>query len=86
VYFQSNLEHSTVGKKSRFYFRRGLGQDESNGVWHDKVLHQVSCVARSICKAAVGDPGEKESDKNHRVAVIVEEEALSLPDEERTLH
>jgi len=31
-----------------------------------------------------GDLGEKVSDKKHRVAVAVEEEALSLPDEERT--
>jgi len=31
----------------------------------------------------VGDPREKVSDEEHRVAVAVEEEALSLPNEER---
>ena len=34
----------------------------------------------------MGDPEEKVSDEEHRVTVVVEEEALSLPDEERTLH
>jgi len=52
----------------------------------DQVLfdtrHQVSCVAWDICEAAVGDPGEKVSDEKRQIAVAVEEEALSLPDEE----
>jgi len=34
----------------------------------------------------VEDPGEEISDEEHRVAAIIEEDALSLPDEERTLH
>jgi len=34
----------------------------------------------------VGDSGEEVSDKEYRVAVTIEEEALSLPDDERTLH
>ena len=38
------------------------------------------------CLADVRDPGEKVSDEENRVAVAVEEKALSLPDEERTLH
>ena len=34
----------------------------------------------------MGDPGEEISDKKYRVASAIEEEALSLPGEERTLH
>jgi len=34
----------------------------------------------------VEDLGEEISDKKHRVAFAIEEEALSLPDEEMTLH
>ena len=34
----------------------------------------------------MGNPGEKISDEEHRIAVAVEEEALSLPDEERNLY
>jgi len=34
----------------------------------------------------VGDPGEEISDEKHRVVITVEEEALSLSDEEMTLH
>jgi len=34
----------------------------------------------------MGDPKEKVSDEEHRIAVVVEEEALWLLDEERTLH
>jgi len=34
----------------------------------------------------VGDPEEEVSDKEHRVAAAIEEEALLLPNEERTLH
>jgi len=33
----------------------------------------------------VGDTGEEVSDEEHRVMDIIEEEALSLSDEERTL-
>jgi len=40
----------------------------------------------NICKAVVRDPEEEIFDKKHRVAVVIEEEALSLPDEEMTLH
>ena len=32
------------------------------------------------------DPREKVSDEEHRVAVAVEEKALSFPDEERNLY
>jgi len=32
------------------------------------------------------DPGEEVSDEEHRVAAAIEEQALSLPDEEWTLH
>jgi len=34
----------------------------------------------------VRNPGEEISDEEYRVAAAIEEEALSLPDEERTLH
>ena len=34
----------------------------------------------------MGDPGEEESNEEHRVAAAIEEDALSLPDEVRTLH
>jgi len=34
----------------------------------------------------VRDPGEEISDKEHRVAFAIEEEALSLANEEMTLH
>jgi len=34
----------------------------------------------------VGDPGEEISDEKHRVTVAIDEEALSLPDEEMTLN
>jgi len=33
----------------------------------------------------VGDPAEEVSDEEHRVAAVIEEETLSLPDEEKTL-
>ena len=33
----------------------------------------------------MGDPGEKVSDERRQITVAVEEEALSLPDEERNL-
>jgi len=34
----------------------------------------------------VGDPREEISEEEHRVAAAIEEEVLSLPDEERTLY
>jgi len=34
----------------------------------------------------VGDPGEEISDEEHQVTAAIEEEVLSLPDEEMTLH
>ena len=34
----------------------------------------------------MGDPGEEISDKEHRVAFAIKEEALSVSDEERTLY
>ena len=34
----------------------------------------------------MGDPGEEVSDEKYRVATAIEEEALSLPYEEMTLH
>ena len=39
----------------------------------------------NICEAAVGDPREKVSNEKYRIAVAVEEEALSFSDEEGNL-
>ena len=40
----------------------------------------------NICKTVVEDPEEEIPDEKHRVTFVVEEEVLSFPDEERTLH
>ena len=86
----SNLEDTLRLEKNPEDTSEQNWEDESNGVWSDKVLfdtrHQVSCVIQNIWKAVVGDPGEEISDKKYRVAFAIEEEVSLLSDEERTLH
>jgi len=35
-----------------------------------------------MCETAIGDPEEKVSDEKHRIAIAIEKEALSFPNEE----